>query len=75
MTTLSEPIASPAFMPEFDVDGLKVREARKIAKALGIKQKVNGKAQPLSFLKCQIKAKLTELDPEVLESLNSILSA
>lgn len=43
-----------------DIDKLTVRRARKIAKALGIAQKVNKKDQPLSWLRAQIKAKLQQ---------------
>jgi hypothetical protein len=31
---------------EIDIDGLTLRQARKVAKALNIRQKVNGKDQP-----------------------------
>lgn len=41
-----------------DIDKLQLRLARKIAKALGISQKVNGRDQKLSWLKAQIQAKL-----------------
>lgn len=41
-----------------DIDKLQLRLARKIAKALGITQKVNKKDQPISWLRAQIKAKL-----------------
>ena len=43
-----------------DIDKLPLRRARKIAKALGIAQKVNKKDQPLSWLRAQIKAKLQQ---------------
>ncbi len=43
-----------------NIDKLKLREARKIAKVLGIAQKVNGKDQKLSFLRSQIKLKLQQ---------------
>ena len=46
-----------------DIDTLQLRPARKIAKALGIAQKVNGKDQPLSWLKAQIQAKLQQPQP------------
>lgn len=41
-----------------DIDKLQLRLARKIAKALGISQKVNGCNQKLSWLRAQIKTKL-----------------
>ena len=37
---------------------LTFRQARKVAKALGIKQKVKGKDKPLKFLRAEIKQKL-----------------
>ena len=43
-----------------DLDKLKLRQARKIAKVLGIAQKVNGKDQKLGFLVSQIKVKLQQ---------------
>ncbi len=43
-----------------NIDKLKLREARKIAKVLGIAQKVNGKDQKLDFLRSQIKLKLQQ---------------
>ncbi|MBW4638125.1 MAG: hypothetical protein KME05_07795 [Gloeocapsa sp. UFS-A4-WI-NPMV-4B04] len=41
-----------------DIDKLQIRLARKIAKELGISQKVNGRDQKLSWLRARIKAKL-----------------
>lgn len=43
-----------------DIDKLTLGRARKIAKALGIAQKVNKKDQPISWLRAQIKAKLQQ---------------
>ena len=43
-----------------DIDKLPLQQARKIAKALGIAQKVNKKDQPISWLRAQIKAKLQQ---------------
>jgi hypothetical protein len=43
------------------IDKLKLRQARKIAKVLGITQKVNGCDQKLEFLRSQIKLKLQQL--------------
>lgn len=40
------------------IDKLKLRQARKIASQLGIRQKINGKDQPLSWLRSQIKQRL-----------------
>jgi hypothetical protein len=42
------------------LDQLKLRQAGKIAKVLGIAQKVNGRDQKLAFLISQIKAKLQQ---------------
>ena len=42
------------------IDKLKLRQARKVAKVLGIAQKVNGKDQKLDFLRSQIKVKLQQ---------------
>ena len=39
-------------------DTLTFRKARKVAKALGIRQKVKGKDKPLKFLRAEIKQKL-----------------
>ena len=53
-----------------DLDKLKLRQARKLAKTLGIAQKVNGRDQKLDFLRSQIKVKLqqeTLLNTEVRE--------
>ncbi len=42
------------------LERLKLRQARKIAKFLGIAQKVNGRDQKLDFLRSQIKVKLQQ---------------
>lgn len=60
--TSSVPITAELTLDELflsiDIDKLQLRLARKIAKALGIFQKVNGRDQKLSWLRAQIKAKL-----------------
>ncbi len=43
-----------------DLDKLPLRKARKIASRLGIKQKLNQRDKPLSWLRAQIKKRLTE---------------
>ena len=43
-----------------DIDKLQLRPARKIAKALGLAQKVDKKDQPISWLRAQIKMKLQQ---------------
>ena len=50
-----------------DLDKLKLRQARKIAKVLGIIQKVNGRDQKLAFLVSQIKLKLQQAKVEIVE--------
>ncbi len=50
-----------------DLDKLKLRQARKIAKVLGIVQKVNGKDQKLAFLVSPIKIKLQQAKAEIVE--------
>ncbi len=60
---------------EIDLDKLKIRQARKIAKALGIAQKVNGRDQKLAFLVSQIKSKLqqgTFLHLEAIRLVNEV---
>lgn len=62
---------------DIDIEHLQLRPARKIAKALNIAQKVNGRDQPLSFLRAQIKAKLQqpqEVLAEALEVLRELAS-
>ena len=50
-----------------NLDKLKLRQARKIAKVLGIAQKVNGRDQKLAFLVSQIKSKLQQAKAEIVE--------
>lgn len=61
-STSSVPITAELTLNELflniDIDKLQLRLARKIAKELGIFQKVNGRDQKLSWLRAQIKAKL-----------------
>lgn len=59
-----------------NVDTLKLRPARKLAKLLGIAQKVNGRDQTLAFLRSQIKLKFQQsLQPEVAFDLREKLIA
>jgi len=60
-------------LTEVDFNQLLLRAAHKIAKALDISQKVNGKNQPLSLLKQQIKAKLLEEDKITVETVKDLL--
>lgn len=48
-------------LSHIDIDKLQLRPARKLAKALNIAQKINGRDQTLSFLRNQIKVKLQQL--------------
>ncbi len=57
------------------IDKLKLRQARKIAKVLGIAQKVNGRDQKLAFLVSQIKLKLQQAKAEVVEVVQQELLA
>jgi len=58
-----------------DLDTLQLRPARKICGRLGIQQKVNSKDAPLSWLRAQIKAKLTEKPTEVAPVIQEVLQA
>ena len=58
-----------------DLDKLKLRQARKVAKVLGIEQKVNGRDQKLAFLVSQIKSKLQQAKAEVVELVRQELIA
>lgn len=55
-----------------DLEKLQIRPARKIAKVLGIAQKVNGRDQPLSFLRSQIKNKLQQSPSLELETIEAV---
>ncbi len=58
-----------------NIDKLKLRQARKVAKALGIAQKVNGRDQKLEFLRSQIKVKLQQAKLEILQVVKQELLA
>ena len=58
-----------------DLDKLRLRQARKVAKVLGIAQKVNGKDQKLDFLRSQIKLKLQQAKSEILQVIKQELLA
>ena len=62
-------------LQEVDLDKLKLRQARKIAKVLGIAQKVNGKDQKLAFLVSQIRSKLQQAKAEIVEVVRQELIA
>ncbi len=50
-----------------NLDKLKVQQARKIAKVLGIVQKVHGRDQKLAFLINQIKSKSQQAKAKIIE--------
>ncbi len=56
---LESPIA-PTNLKDIEVDTITLRTARKIAKALNIRQKVGGKDQPKKWLVAQIKKALED---------------
>jgi len=58
-----------------DLDTLQLRPARKICSRLGIQQKVNSKDAPLSWLRAQIKTKLSEKPTEVVPVIQEVLQA
>lgn len=61
-----------------DLDSLKLRPARKIAKLLNIPQKLNSKDKPLGFLRAQIKAELQQLEEvpaEAIEAVRGLLAS
>ncbi|MBE9117208.1 hypothetical protein IQ249_15010 [Lusitaniella coriacea LEGE 07157] len=56
-----------------ELDTLQLRPARKVASRLGIKQKVRGKDQPLSWLRAQIKKRLEEEPQNVVPVIYEVL--
>lgn len=69
-TTVEQPLDQ--LLSGVDIEKLQLRRARQIAKTLGIVQKLNGKDQPLSWLRTQIKAHLqlrNELPPEKADAI------
>ncbi|NER32312.1 MAG: hypothetical protein F6J89_33115 [Symploca sp. SIO1C4] len=58
-----------------NLDKLQLRPARKIASRIGVRQKVNGKDQPLAWLRAQIKKRLAEKPLEVAPVIAEVLSA
>ncbi len=55
-----------------NLDKLPLRLARKVAKVLGIAQKVNNKDVPISFLRVQIKSKLMQSQSLSLSTFDTI---
>jgi hypothetical protein len=72
---LEEPTTLEQLLKGIDLDKLQLRPARKIAGRLNIQQKVNGKDQPLGFLRAQIKKRLSEQPQEVAPVIEEILRA
>jgi len=58
-----------------DVEKIGIRKARKIAKQLKIRQKVNGKDQPLGWLRRQIQKRLEEEPQTTTVIVQQVLSA
>jgi hypothetical protein len=65
-------VETPVVKQKLDIENLKLRPARKLAVALKIKQKVNGKDQPLPWLRAQIKKALQD-KPELVEKAVEIV--
>ncbi|NEO33497.1 MAG: hypothetical protein F6K36_24345 [Symploca sp. SIO3C6] len=62
-------------LEDLDIEHLKLRPARKIASKLGIAQKVNGKDQPLKWLRIQIQKRLREEPEKVATIISEVLVA
>jgi hypothetical protein len=78
ISTLESPNQEPTLEEQLlgiDLDTLQLRPARKICSRLGIQQKVNSKDAPLSWLRAQIKAKLSEKPTEVVPVIQEVLLA
>ncbi len=58
-----------------DLNTLQLRPARKIAKVLGVAQKIGGKDQPLSWLRAQIKKRLEQAPTETAQVIGEVLKA
>jgi hypothetical protein len=61
-------------LKDIDLDRLPLRQARKVARVLGIKQKCNGKDKPLKFLRAEIKQRLKE-EPTAAQTIQALLAA
>lgn len=73
LRAVAKPIADP--LEGIEVEKLTLRKARKVAKALDIRQKVRGKDQPKAFLVAQIAKKLKanpeEVAPIIIEQVRA----
>ena len=58
---------------DIDIEKLQRSPARKIAKALNIAQKINGKDAPVSWLRSQIKERLKEQPTQTAKVISSVL--
>jgi len=77
-STLESPNQEPTLeelLLGIDLDTLQLRPARKICSRLGIQQKVNSKDAPLSWLRSQIKNRLSEKPTEVAPIIQEVLEA
>jgi hypothetical protein len=76
--TLESPNQEPTLeelLQGIDLDTLQLRPVRKICSRLGIQQKVNGKDALLSWLRSQIKSRLSEQPTEVAPIIQEVLEA
>jgi hypothetical protein len=61
-------------LKDIDLDRLPLRQARKVARVLGIKQKVSGKDKPLNFLRAEIKQRL-KVEPTTARTIQTAIAA
>lgn len=75
VTEVEEKPAIADLLEGIEVEKLTLRKARKVAKALDIRQKVSGKDQPKAFLVAQIAKKLkanpVEVAPIIVEQVRA----
>lgn len=71
MQTQKEPLKAEE-QTEIDLSKLPLRQARKVAKALNIHQKVNGKDAPVKWLRLQILQKVEE-EPTAIAKVYEVL--
>ena len=72
---VTPPPTIAASLDGLDLDRLPLRQARKVARALGIKQKVSGKDKPVKFLRAEIKQRLKAEPTTTAETLQAVLAA
>jgi hypothetical protein len=61
-------------LKDIDIDHLSLRQARKVARVLGIQQKVNGKDKPVKFLRAEIKQRTKE-EPTLAQNILAAMAA